>query len=63
MLYQQEQELANAVVHPCLQCDLPPKTAPCGTSKHIARALQGTPSGPYCRNLDPPAEEAAQQKA
>lgn len=28
-----------------------------------AHALQGTPSGPYCRDLDPPAEEAAQQKA
>ena len=29
-----------------------------------AYALQGTPSGPYCRDLDPPpAEDAQQQKA
>ena len=32
-------------------------------AKNVTRTLAGTPSGPYCRNLDdPPAEAAAPAK-
>jgi hypothetical protein len=47
-----------------LAFEIAPNMVPCRISKQVSHSLQGTPSGPYCRDLDPPpAEEAAQQKA